>query len=238
MKPLGKKSYGSIPHLIGSRVGPSDHHAHLGQCKIATEKKRDKNDFIIVQEKLDGGNVGITKIKGNILAITRSGYLATTSPYKTHLIFNEFVNRNKKRFSELLNDGDRICGEWLFTAVGTKYNLPHEPFIPFDIFRGDKRVNYDSFLRNCKNFDFSIPTCLSIGEPLCIESALTMLNVSGHGAIDETEGAIWRVERNNEIDFLCKFVKPSKVDGKYLSNDLLNIMPSEFNYLIDYYYSL
>src|SRR5690348_7436881 len=113
MKPLGYKSYGSIPHLIGSRMGPSDHHAEKGQCRIATEKTRDKHDFVIVQEKLDGGNVGIAKVNSQILAITRAGYLAETSPYATHYAFAEYVRRNEKRFNELLNEGERICGEWL-----------------------------------------------------------------------------------------------------------------------------
>ncbi|HYF69139.1 MAG TPA: hypothetical protein VD884_13440, partial [Ohtaekwangia sp.] len=59
MKPLGGKSYGSIPHFYGSRLGPADHHCSPGQQVIATEKKRDRHDYIIVQEKLDGGNVGV-----------------------------------------------------------------------------------------------------------------------------------------------------------------------------------
>ena len=50
-KPLGQKAYGSIPHLPGSRLGVGDHHVTHGQAKIATEKPRDKHDFIIVQEK-------------------------------------------------------------------------------------------------------------------------------------------------------------------------------------------
>jgi hypothetical protein len=53
-KPLGQKAYGSIPHLPGSRLGEGDHHVSEGQAIIATKKARDKNDLIIVQEKLDG----------------------------------------------------------------------------------------------------------------------------------------------------------------------------------------
>ena len=30
------------------------------------------------------------------------------------------------------------------------------------------------------------------------------------------EGAIWRVERKNKVDFLCKYVRPEKKDGIYL----------------------
>lgn len=232
MKPIGGKSYGSIPHLIGSRVGPSDHHAEAGQCRIATEKARDKHDLIIVQEKLDGGNVGVAKVNGEIYAITRAGYLTTTSPYRTHFAFDEYVARNKHRFDLLLKEGERVCGEWMFTAVGTKYNLPHEPFVPFDIIQGKERLTFKECAKRLREHDFTMPQTLSIGQPLCIETALTLCETSAHGAIEEVEGAIWRIERKGKVDFLCKFVKPSKVDGKYLKSDVFNGLPEGFEYLI------
>lgn len=220
MKPLGRKNYGSIPHLPGSRMGPADHHCHDGQRRIATEKKRDKHDFIVVQEKLDGSNVGIAKVNGQILAITRAGYLANTSPYQMHHWFHEWVEYNRNRF-DFLAEGERVCGEWLMVAHGTRYNLPHEPFVAFDIMRGPERANYEEFTQRLRD-RFTMPRVLSIGEPLAIETMLTMIEVSGHGAIDPVEGAVWRVERKGKVDFLCKYVRPDKVDGKYLDDVVLN----------------
>ena len=66
-KPLGHKSYGSIPHLVGSRRGPRDYGVNEGQQRICCERARDKYDEIIVQEKLDGANVGIALKEGQIL---------------------------------------------------------------------------------------------------------------------------------------------------------------------------
>ena len=86
-KPLGIKNYGSIPHLPGSRVGPGDHKCHEGQERIATRKTRDRHDCILVQEKLDGSNTGVARMDGAIYALTRAGYLATTSPYEQHIHF-------------------------------------------------------------------------------------------------------------------------------------------------------
>ena len=37
-----------------------------------------------------------------------------------------------------------------------------------------------------------------------------------HGAVDNVEGVIYRVERNSQVDFLTKFVRSDKEDGKYL----------------------
>lgn len=99
-KPLGKKAYGSIPHLPGSRLGPGDYCISEGQARIATEKPRDKHDLIIVQEKLDGSNVAVAKVNGEILALTRAGYLATTSPYQQHHFFAKWVKENESPFEE------------------------------------------------------------------------------------------------------------------------------------------
>ncbi len=38
-----------------------------------------------------------------------------------------------------------------------------------------------------------------------------------HGAIDPVEGAVWRVEREGRVDFLAKYVRADKIDGKYLT---------------------
>lgn len=215
MKPLGQKSYGSIPHLSMSKLGPGDYHCHIGQERIATVKTRDKKDIVIVQEKLDGGNVGICKLNGEILAITRAGYLAKTSPYETHFIFDKWVAQNKERFNSLLNEGERVCGEWLFHAVGTRYNLPHEPFVAFDLMKGVKRESFFITSDRFREYDFTMPNTIHIGNALSIEKALAYLGNGNHGAIDPVEGVIYRVERNGVVDFLCKYVNPEKQNGIY-----------------------
>ena len=37
-----------------------------------------------------------------------------------------------------------------------------------------------------------------------------------HSGCDEPEGVVYRVERKGDVDFLAKWVRPDKVDGKYL----------------------
>lgn len=239
MKPLGIKNYGSIPHLIGSRLGPADHHAEAGQVAICTEKQRDKHDCIIVQEKLDGGNVGVAKVNGKILAITRAGYLAETSPYKTHHAFKAWVEREAGRFDCLLAEGERACGEWLLTAVGTKYKLNHEPFVIFDIMTGKERLPYLYFADRVKSFGFEIPTLLHYGYPISINGVMERLGEFGHhGAIEPAEGAVWRVERKGKVDFLAKYVRPEKIDGKYLAakggTEVANDVLKEHEYLFEF----
>lgn len=214
IKPLGRKNYGSIPHLPTSRLGTGDWHISEGQAKICLEKKRDKNDIVIVQEKLDGSNVGVAKVNGEIIPLTRSGYRCDESIYPTHTTFAEWVKWHEHVFSALLNEGERVCGEWLGQAVGTRYNLTHEPFVAFDIMMGVERLPYTQFNERVQGI-LVTPLTISIGEPFPLESAIECIKVSGHGAIDPVEGVIYRVERDGKVDFLAKYVHHFKQDGKY-----------------------
>ena len=113
LKPLGRRAYGSIPHLPSSRLGSSDKQANPGQVLIATQRKRDKKDLIIVAEKLDGSCVGVAKLTdGTIVPLTRSGYEATSSPYNQHQYWAVWVWEHSDRFDKLLVRGEWCVGEW------------------------------------------------------------------------------------------------------------------------------
>lgn len=230
-KPLGRKNYGSIPHLPNSRMGPADKSCHEGQARIATKEARDSNDEVIVQEKLDGSNVGIAKIDAQIIPLGRAGYRAETSRWKQHKAFADWVLQpeNWKRFSGLLNDGERLVGEWLMQAHGTRYKLQHKPFVAFDLMTDQKRMPFDDFVKRVKPFNIVIPHLVHRGGPVSVEKVMKLLGKHGfHGAVDEVEGAVWRIERDKPtgkkgekvrvVDFLVKYVRPDKEDGIYLPN--------------------
>lgn len=217
-KPLGQKAYGSIPHLPGSRRGPADKGLSEQQANILTKKTRDKNDLVIVQEKLDGSNVCIAKINGEIVPLIRAGYAAIGSNYQQHHKFHYWVIAREHLFDRLLNEGERVVGEWLYEAHGTRYDLPHDPFVGFDIMTGQIRLLVSEVTPRLREVGIVTPHVLHSGEAISIENVLKVLEPSHHGAIDPVEGAVWRVERKGVVDFLGKYVRSDKVDGKYLSD--------------------
>lgn len=216
MKPLGRKNYGSIGHLPCSRMGPADHHCHPGQQTIATVKARDRHDRIIVTEKLDGSNVGIANVGGQIVALGRSGYLAQTSKYEQHQLFADWVRRDEARWLQMLKPDHRLVGEWMAQAHGTQYSLPRGPFAAFDLMTGQQRLPFDELTALCIAYEVPMPKLLHDGGPLSVENAMALHGVGAHGLIDEPEGAVWRVERKGEFDFMAKWVRPDKIDGKHL----------------------
>src|SRR6266511_3665865 len=228
-KPLGMKNYGHITHLPGSRMGPGDHKCDAGQARIATLKARDRHDHIIVQEKLDGTNVGVARLDGVLYPLVRAGYVADTSPFEQHWRFAEWVYAIQDRFLAVLRDGERLVGEWLMQAHGTRYRLKHEPFVASDLMVGAERARYDEWIARVTRTELVTPTVIYRNGPVSIEEAMNKLNTYGfHGASDQVEGAVWRVERNVlanpskngervwRVDFLVKYVRPDKEDGIYL----------------------
>jgi hypothetical protein len=224
-KPLSMKAYGHIGHLPGSRIGPGDHKVNDGQAAFCLEKCR-KTDRITVTEKLDGSCCAVAKLAGvGIVPLSRAGYRADTSPYRQHHLFAQWVYEHQDWFDLVLDEGERLVGEWMAQAHGTRYALRGEPFRLFDIMRGHERTLWDDLAARLADFGdgwLDYPPLLHDGGALSIEDALAFLGEHGHaGAIDRAEGVVYRVEarRDNGVwycNYLAKFVWPDKVDGSYL----------------------
>ena len=227
-KIMGRKSYGSIPHLLGSKLGIGDKRINEGQHNIICKKQR-HGDFIIAQEKLDGSCVSVYKDNNGIIhPLTRSGYAAETSNYKQHHDFHKWVMINQSRFNRVLSCGERIVGEWILQAHGTMINLWHEPFVAFDIMIESKRIPYIEFAKRV-NLDFITPFIFRYGSTMSVEEILIALDRPSYHGQFETEGIVFRVEREGKVDFLAKYVRHGYEAGKYMSDEIYN--PNYKNYL-------
>lgn len=221
MKPLRVKGYGSIPHLPNSRMGAGDHHCHEGQECIATREMRDWRDRCIVTLKLDGCNVSVANVPGEgIVALNRAGYRADSSPYIQHRQFSAWV-RSVSHWFDVLKPGHRIVGEWLALAHGTRYDWPADlpPFVAFDVFTEDnKRLSWDEVKHVARLCRVTYPIVLhdSMCVPLSVNDAMRVVRRRLMYESDMPEGAVWRIERDGVFDFMAKYVRPEKIDGKYL----------------------
>jgi ATP-dependent RNA circularization protein (DNA/RNA ligase family) len=216
VKPLGKKSYGSIGHLPGSRLGPGDHHVNEGQAhRMLAELP--KKDRLIVTEKVDGSNVGVCKVDGRLIAINRAGWDCWSSPHEQHRLFAAWVAENYDRFDAVLGERERICGEWLALAHGTLYTLTHEPFVAFDVFdSSENRLPFVRFMERVQTGRLVTPHVFHDAPVACaIEEVAGM--PSQHGAAGGIkEGVVYRWERGDRVLMLAKWVRPDKVDGHLL----------------------
>ncbi|HEC61280.1 MAG TPA: hypothetical protein ENI27_03390 [bacterium] len=216
-KPLGHKAYGSIPHLPGSRQGREDKGLSAGQAKFCLTELPDRHYRVIIQEKMDGACVSVARHDGRLITLGRAGYEASTSPYPFIQMFDVYVKKWKKRFT-FLQEGERLVGEWLALAHGTLYEDLKDPFVAFDLMTEHRRATFGEFLYRLPAA-IQIPVTLPTRCPMGLEDAI--IHTRSFWRVykaDRMEGLVYRVEKNDEVLFLGKYVRPLKKDGCYLAD--------------------
>lgn len=216
------KCYGSIPHLSTSKLTQqADKKISMGQELMLTHKVRHKHDLVIVTEKLDGSNVGVIKQEGKIIPLVRTGYEAMSSQFRQHHMFAAWVFENQDLFDKMLKEGYRICGEWCAQAHGTIYDVTGEElFSAFDIINPkNHRIHYSDFDSTCDEFGIEKVPQLHIGSPISIEDAITLLGKGHYGKPESPEGVVYRYQTENSVEFMAKWVRADKEDGKYLTGE-------------------
>jgi hypothetical protein len=130
--------YPRTPHLFGSRGTDDD--KHLGQ--------RESADFIadpslIVEEKLDGTNVGIHFTSTERMVLQCRGHEITSGMHAQYDLFKQWTMGKRPVLEILLKDRYILFGEWLYARHSVHYRcLPHY-FFEFDIYDKTQGVFLD-----------------------------------------------------------------------------------------------
>ncbi len=209
------KLYPSIPHLPSSRAG--------GDRVISAEKARRfletsrVRDVVIVEEKLDGSCVLVVRDGGDIVAFGREGGLAEKSLNEARRMFAAWVKQNEKRFAKILEPGEALAGEWMALVHGIPYDLPHEPFVVFDLMiERHTRAPRSALRERAKRAGLAMPGLVHEGSAISIADAQTLLGRGSSGAREAPEGLVYRIENKGAFVDIAKWVRADKVDGARL----------------------
>lgn len=120
--------YPRTPHLEGSRLQPGDH--DLAAVPLAELRGR----HVVVEEKLDGANAGLSLDEHGALRLQSRGHFLTGGPRERHFApFKRWAHAHAAALTELLAGGLVMYGEWLYAKHTVFYDqLPHW-FMEFDI---------------------------------------------------------------------------------------------------------
>ncbi|MBB5867046.1 hypothetical protein F4553_000425 [Allocatelliglobosispora scoriae] len=120
--------YPRTPHLSGSRLQPGDE--DLDQVPFADLRGR----HIVVEEKLDGANAGISFTAGGELRLQSRGHFLTGGPRERQFgALKSWAGTIAPRLWPRLTDRYVLFGEWLYAKHTVYYDaLPHY-FCEFDI---------------------------------------------------------------------------------------------------------
>lgn len=226
------KNFGSISHLPGSKmIDIQDKLLGKQETEWMTDRRKNRaTDIVIVTEKVDGMNAGVLKKDGLLYPIMRYGYDVRTSNVAWIRGFARFVEDRQERFWNLLNDGERICGEWILKTHTLRYDLKHEPFVAFDIIdSNNNRDPYVKFIYRAKQYDFTTAGLVHIGEAMPSSMAIQLIGEGYHHVVgDRPEGVVYRYESNGRFICCGKFVSHPDLgnEEKFINNihdpDIIN----------------
>jgi hypothetical protein len=125
--------YPRTPHLFGSRGTDDD--KHLGDDESARFLA---DSSLIVEEKLDGTNVGLHFSADGAMALQSRGHLIAEGMHPQYDLLKQWAAVKRPVLEAMLEDQFILFGEWVYARHSVLYRrLPHY-FFEFDIY--DKRA--------------------------------------------------------------------------------------------------
>lgn len=126
--------YPRTPHLFGSKGTDDD--KHMGEEE---SESFIAHPSLIVEEKLDGTNVGIHFQDGEMILQCR-GHLITEGIHPQYDLFKQWANAKQHLLRSILQEDLILFGEWLYAKHTVYYRKLTHFFYEFDIY--DKKQEY------------------------------------------------------------------------------------------------
>ena len=122
------RKYPRTPHLQGSRLQSGDE--DLESIPFSHLEGR----YLVVEEKLDGANAGISFDEEGRLQLQSRGHYLTGGPREKHFApFKQWAGAHASALYDLLGRRYVLYGEWLYAKHTAFYDeLPHY-FLEFDV---------------------------------------------------------------------------------------------------------
>jgi hypothetical protein len=210
--------YPRTPHLFGSKGTDDDR--HLGPKESAAFVK---DASLIVEEKLDGTNVGIHFLSSGRLFLQCRGHEITEGMHPQYDLFKQWTAVKLPVLEEMLRDRYILFGEWLYARHSVHYRaLPHY-FFEFDIYDKDAEVFLSLEQRLAMLEGTGIHTVPVVHQGPATEKKLqALIGTSaydaefvhpGKGATDNRmEGLYLRTEADGVVTGRAKMVRPEFVE--------------------------
>ena len=121
--------YPRTPHLFGS-LGTADD-KHLGP---AESNRFIADSSLIVEEKIDGTNVGIHFTDAGDLVLQCRGHLITEGMHPQYDLFKQWASVKRIVLEERLENRFILFGEWVYARHSIHYRALTHYFFEFDVF--------------------------------------------------------------------------------------------------------
>lgn len=210
--------YPRTPHLFGSKGTDDDKHL---SAKDSAAFVADPS--LVVEEKLDGTNVGIHFSSAGRMVLQCRGHEITTGMHPQYDLFKQWTTGKRPALEAMLGDRHILFGEWLYAKHSVHYRaLPHY-FFEFDIYDKQARCFLDLRTRLAMLADTGIATVPVVHQGAATEPQLrALIGPSRYDSVFDNpltgrpdnvmEGLYLRTEANGRVTGRAKIVRPEFVE--------------------------
>lgn len=207
-------NFGSIKHLNGSKLADKlDSYLDEEAQKKFVQAKRNKNDIVIITEKIDGMNAGVIKKDGYLYPINRKGYdTRLMGKIRTELsLFGngwaKWVDEHYDLYDSLLKEGERLVFEYAEYRHTLEYKFHCEPvFLLAKYDSKNKKINYASLTALASKNGIMQPPLLNMGVALPPQIILSQYPKGLIGVKGKIEGIVYSYEHNGVHEACAKYV--------------------------------
>ncbi len=169
-----------------------------------TQVKRLLAGSVVVEEKMDGSNVGIIR-HSNGFALQKRGSLVGRSVHEQFDFFHGWAHGDGYERIMSLPTGTLLYGELLYAVHALYYDQLPEFFLVFDVRRGKKWLKYEQRKAFCEEYGFHMVPFVTQGCFVKDELKDLVPDRSAYG--DMAEGIVVKRYSKNGY-FKGKIVKP------------------------------
>ena len=210
--------YPRTPHLFGSRGTADDKHMSARQSR---EFVADAS--LIVEEKLDGTNIGIHFTAAGRMVLQNRGHEVTTGEHPQYDLFKQWATCKRPVLEEMLADRYIMFGEWLYAKHSVHYQALTHYFFEFDIYDKQEEAFLDLTTRWAMLAGTGVKTVPILHRGAATEKELReMIGPSAFasrfdnpltGEADNImEGLYLRTEAEGKVTGRAKLVRPEFVE--------------------------
>ncbi|QDU93701.1 RNA ligase family protein [Lignipirellula cremea] len=210
--------YPRTPHLFGSKGTDDDKHlAEAPSMAFIAEES------LIVEEKIDGTNVGIHFSDSGELVLQCRGHLITEGMHPQYDLFKQWTAAKRYVLEDQLQNRFLLFGEWVYARHSVHYRQLTHYFFEFDIYDKEQQAFLDLEKRLALLEGTGIPTV-----PVLHTGAVEredLADLIGPSQFDShfenpltgrpdnfMEGIYLRTEADGVVTGRAKFVRPEFVE--------------------------
>lgn len=210
--------YPRTPHLFGSSGTADDKHMNeKDSCRFVAD------DSLIVEEKIDGTNVGIHFSTNGKMVLQCRGHEIREGMHPQYDLFKQWAAVKRGILEERLADRFIMFGEWVYACHSVFYQRLTHYFFEFDIYDKQEQEFLDLERRLAITQDSGTETVPVIHRGVLKRSAIEGLigpsafdsrfdNPLTHQTDNRMEGIYLRTEANGIVTGRAKYVRVEFVE--------------------------